>query len=91
MFFVGAVQDSVTDPVPEADRTVIENGLRLRDALPSVTLIMMFPYVPVWLAVGVPERRPVVGLKVAHDGRFWMLNVRTSPSASVADGWKLYA
>ena len=89
MFLVGAVHDKLTDPVPEADRTLIEKALRLRVALPSVTLMMMFPKVPMWLAVGVPASRPVVGLNVAHDGRFWMLKVSTSPFASVAEGWKL--
>ena len=89
MFFVGAVHDRVADPIPDADRTLIEKALRLRVALPSVTLMMMFPYVPTWLAVGVPESRPVVGLNVAQEGRFWMLKVSTSPSASVAEGWKL--
>jgi hypothetical protein len=91
VFFVGAVHDRVADPIPDADRTLIEKALRLRVALPSVTLMMMFPYVPTWLAVGVPESRPVVGLNVAQEGRFWMLKVSTSPSASVAEGWKLYA
>jgi len=42
-------------------------------------------------AVGVPCKRPVVVLKVAHDGRFVMLKVNVEPlSASVADGVNEY-
>jgi len=34
---------------------------------------------------------PVAVLKFAHEGLFWMLNLRLSPSASIAFGTKLYA
>jgi hypothetical protein len=40
VFFVGTCQDSVTHP---SEVIVIENALRLRVALPSLTLITMFP------------------------------------------------
>ena len=39
--------------------------------------------------LGVPERRPVVVLKVAQDGLFWIVKASVSPSASDAVGWKL--
>ncbi len=45
---------------------------------------------PACAPVGVPDRRPVVGEKVAHAGRFWMLNVSTSPSGSLAAGVNEY-
>jgi hypothetical protein len=36
-------------------------------------------YVPTWLAVGVPERRPVAVLNVAQDGRLAIENVSVWP------------
>jgi hypothetical protein len=38
---------------------------------------------------GVPERRPVDVLNVAHEGLLVMLKVSGSPFASFAVGWKL--
>jgi hypothetical protein len=67
--------------------TEIPNAGRLSDKLPSLTRITTLPKLPV--AVGVPERRPVVALKVAHDGLFWIVKASVSPSKSEADGWKL--
>ena len=78
VFLVGAVHDSVTEPMPDTGVTLIEKALRLRVALPSVTLMTMFPYVPTWLVVGVPESRPVDGLNEAQPGRFSTANVSTS-------------
>jgi hypothetical protein len=48
----------------------------------------MFEYVPTCAAVGVPARRPLEVLKVAHDGVLVMLKVSLSPSASLAVGVK---
>jgi hypothetical protein len=48
-------------------------------------------FVCVPAAVGVPDKRPVVGENVAHAGRFWILNVSTSPSGSLAVGVNEYA
>src|SRR5687767_5641203 len=42
-------------------------------------------------APGVPCSAPVVTLKVAHDGRLAIENVKALPSASVAVGWNAYA
>ena len=75
---VGAVHDSVALPLLGAV-TVIENAASEALAVPSLTLITMFEYAPACAAVGVPDRRPVVVLNVAHDGRFWMLYVSVSP------------
>jgi hypothetical protein len=50
--------------------TLIENAASAAVALPSLTEITMFAYVPMFGAVGVPWRRPVAVLKVAHVGRF---------------------
>ena len=47
----------------------------------------MLPKVPV--EVGVPDRRPVVVLNVAHDGLFWIEKASVSSSGSDAEGWKL--
>jgi hypothetical protein len=67
--------------------TVIENaGNATLGALPSLTLIAMFEKVPA--AVGVPRSCPVDALNVAQVGRFAMLNVSVSPSASLAVGVK---
>jgi hypothetical protein len=60
-------------------------------AAPSLTLITMFENVPTFASVGVPASRPVLVLKLAHDGRFEIENRSLSPSASDAVGWKLYA
>jgi hypothetical protein len=48
----------------------------------------MFAYVPTWADVGAPDKRPVLVLKVAQLGRFWMLNPNVSPSGSLAAGVK---
>ena len=69
--------------------TVIENAGSETVVAPSLTLIAMFEYVPTFAAVGVPLRRPVDVLKVAHAGRLTMLKRSGSPFASLAVGWKL--
>ena len=51
----------------------------------------MFEYVPTSATLGVPDSRPVLVLKTAHAGLFWMLNASVSPSASDDVGTKLYA
>ena len=40
-------------------------------------------------AVGVPERRPVPGLKSAQAGLLLTENVSASPFASLAEGWNV--
>jgi hypothetical protein len=63
-----------------------------RDALavPSLTLIAMLPNVPTSLVDGLPVSCPVEALKVAQAGKWLIENVRRSPSASDAAGWKEY-
>jgi hypothetical protein len=69
--------------------TVIEKtGNELVPVL-SLTLITILECVAA--VVGVPLRRPVVVLKVAHVGRLVIENVNASPLTSLADGWKAYA
>jgi hypothetical protein len=41
--------------------------------------------------LGVPDKRPVVVLKVAQTGLLATENVSVFPSASVALGWNVYA
>ena len=69
--------------------TAIVNAGREVVVVPSLALIRIPECAAA--AVGVPERRPLLVLKVAHAGLFVMLNVRVLPSASLAVGWKLYA
>src|SRR5262245_11608587 len=69
--------------------TSISNGRSVASAMPSVTVIAMFAYRPA--AAGVPDRRPVDALKVAHDGLLLIRNLSVCPSASDALGWKAYA
>ena len=61
---------------------------RLTVLLPSLTRMTILLCTPAW--VGVPLRRPVPVLKLAHDGLLLMLKLRLSPSASDAHGRKLY-
>jgi hypothetical protein len=70
--------------------TVIENGGNETFTEPSVTMIVMFAYVPTLAAAGVPLSPPEAELNVAHTGLFAMLKRSGSPSASRAEGWKLY-
>jgi len=37
-------------------------------------------------ALGVPDNKPLLWLKVAHDGMFWMLKVSVPPLALLAAG-----
>ena len=85
MFSVGAVQLSVTLPVA---LSVTAMGNEGRDALvlPSLTLMLMFEYVPTSAAVGVPDSSPVELLKLAQLGAFLMLNVKVPPLGSVVVG-----
>jgi hypothetical protein len=90
VFCVGAVQLNVALRDCAA-MTWIEKAFSAVVALPSLTLIWMFEYVPAFEAEGVPESCPVEVLKLAHEGRFAIENVSVSPFASDAVGRKLYA
>ena len=70
---------------------MIENAASAALALPSLTLITMFEYVPALAPVGVPDSCPVAVLNVAHAGRFAIANVSVSPSPSAAVGRNVYA
>ena len=69
VFCVGGVHDSVALPLTGAD-TVIENVGNETLSLPSLTEITMPEYTPACDAVGVPDRRPVLALKLAQSGGF---------------------
>jgi hypothetical protein len=66
--------------------TAIENGASVDEAVPSLTLIVTLLYVPMAPVEGVPHRRPVALLNVAHAGTFCAANVSASPFASLAEG-----
>ena len=78
----------ITGAVFAGPVTAIEKAGSDTDTVPSLTLIRMFAYVPTWVDVGVPDKRPVLVLKVAQLGRFWTLNPNVSPSGSLAAGVK---
>ena len=69
---------------------MIENAGSEAVALPSLTLMMMFEYVPTLALVAVFDSRPVVVLNTSHAGLFWIENLSASPSASEAGREKLY-
>src|SRR4029434_9255715 len=72
VFWVGGVHDSVALPLVDGCVTVIENvGSEAVPTLASLTAITMPECTPA--LAGVPESLPVVVLKVAQDGLFWML------------------
>ena len=71
--------------------TAIENAASETVACPSLTLITMPFVVPMWAAVGVPCKEPVVVLNVAHAGVVLMLNVSVVPAfGSLAVGVNEY-
>jgi hypothetical protein len=65
---------------------LIENAGSDFVALPSLTLMTMFEYVPIWDEAGVPVRLPVTVLNVAQPGFLATLNVSLLPSGSDAVG-----
>lgn len=66
--------------------TVIENAAKLADRLPSDAVMTMPEVVPTCELLGVPLKRPVVLLKLAHVGLFVMENASVSPFESRAVG-----
>ena len=70
-------------------RTWIENAGSATLTWPSFTEMTMFEYVPMFADVGVPLRRPVEVLKLAHDGRLEITKRSVSLFGSLALGWKL--
>lgn len=73
----------------EAEVTLIANAGRLADLPPSDALMTMLDVVPTCEFAGVPLKRPVVLLKLAHEGLFVIENTSGSPFESFAVGWKL--
>src|SRR5215470_14038352 len=67
------------------------NAGRDADCTPLLTLMTILPYAPAWAAVGVPESMPLVALKVAHAGRFWIEKVSAVPAGALVVGWNEYA
>ena len=71
--------------------TVIENAASAALALPSLTLMTMFEYVPTLALVGVPDSWPVARAEGRPRGPVLDVKPSVLPSASAAIGWKLYA
>ena len=69
--------------------TVIEKGASGTLVVPSLTLMVMLAKVPTLAVVGVPDRVPLLGSKLAQAGMLLMENVSVLPAASVAVGVKL--
>ena len=93
---------SVVDGVPEivgggggggvltgGAETVMEKGASDARATPSLTLITMFGKLPTFVPAGVPESRPVAGLKLAQEGLPEIEKVRVWPLGPLAVGVKL--
>ena len=70
--------------------TWIEKAAREALKVPSLTVMTMLEKVPTSAVGGVPESWPELGLKLAHDGAFTMLNVRALPFGSAAAGVNEY-
>ena len=51
---------------------MVNDGSETAAAMLSVTEIVMRADVPTLAVAGVPYRRPVVVLNVAHEGMFWI-------------------
>ena len=87
-FRVGGTHDKFTgDEVDVAGTTLIANAGSDLVALPSLTLMTIFEYVPVWDEAGVPVRLPEALLNVAQAGFLAILNMSVSPLRSDAVGW----
>ena len=69
--------------------TVMLNAASEALAAPSAAVMTIFSVVPVSVIFGLPESRPVVVSKLAHDGGFWIENASLPPSESLAVGVKL--
>src|SRR5690606_34254561 len=71
--------------------TLMSNGARSTDVLPSLTLMRISANVrPASAGVGVPLSSPFDALNVAHAGAPEIVNVNASPSASFAAGLNEY-
>ena len=68
----------------------IENAGKETVLSPSETLMRMFVKELPEAESAVPDKRRVKLLNVAHQGRFEIEKVRSSPSGSLAEGVKLY-
>src|ERR1700685_1372089 len=66
------------------------NAARDTVVSPPVTLIRMLAKVPALAVVGIPERAPVLVLKVAHAGMLTIEKLKLSPLGAVTTGVKLY-
>ena len=69
-----------------AAATVILNAVSAALVFPSLTLIVMFEYVPTLARCRRTRQLPVRRLNIAHAGRFVIENVSASPSPSAAVG-----
>jgi hypothetical protein len=91
VFSVGAAQVNVADPVafPAGALTAMANGPM--DALlkPLLAIMVIFPAVPILLAVGMPLNAPVLESKPAHAG-FCTIEKVTTSMLDDTIGWNKY-
>jgi len=66
--------------------TVMVNGARDAEAVPSLTEIVMLANVPTFDAAGVPDSWPVVVLNEAQDGMFAIEKLSAAPRGLDAVG-----
>lgn len=87
-FRVGGTHDNVTGAVVDVDcTTLIAKAGSDLVAMPSLTLMTIFEYVPTCDEDGVPVSLPVLLLNEAQAGFILILKVSLLPSGSDAVGW----
>jgi len=86
---VGGEEGGGVPPPLGALATTILNDASEAEAVPFVTVMMMFESVPTSPLPGVPVSAPVLELKLVHDGSFCIENVSVLPAGSLALGVKL--
>ena len=80
---------SVLVPPFDDPRTIAGQGTVVREILQQLGRPPDVLVVPTFAAAGVPDRWPVLVLKVAHDGVVLIEKVSVLPSASDAIGWNV--
>jgi hypothetical protein len=83
---VGVADNATVGAGATGALTAILKGGSEAEPTPSLTVSTMFEYVPVCVLLGVPERRPVAMLKLAHTGLFCTEKDNVAPLELLAVG-----